>query len=106
MYHTGILRTALILSYKNRFEFVAQAAVALEARKQSENAVDGRERVEARQFGVAPCDLLLYVAGWPSSRQRVWHALLAARALENQVFCVGVNCAGWSADEAVALPSR
>ena len=60
----------------------------------------------ARNSLAAPYDLLLYVAGWPSSRQRVWHALLAARALENQVFCVGVNCAGWSADEADAPRSE
>ncbi|MGM9693698.1 MAG: nitrilase-related carbon-nitrogen hydrolase [Alloprevotella sp.] len=53
----------------------------------------------ARNFRAAPYDLLLYAAGWPSSRQRVWHALLAARALENQAYCVGVNCAGWSTDE-------
>ena len=82
MYHADILRTALILSYKNRFEFVAQAAVALEARKQSENAVDGRERVEARQFGVAPCDVPHQVAAMGHTHQIFHAAAIADVALE------------------------
>jgi predicted amidohydrolase len=39
-------------------------------------------------------DLLLYVANWPSRRAHHWRALLAARAIENQVFVAGVNIFG------------
>lgn len=33
-------------------------------------------------------DMLIYVANWPESRQRVWHTLLRARAIENQCYVV------------------
>ena len=39
-------------------------------------------------------ELLLYVANWPDSRRQVWRTLLAARAIENQVYCIGVNRIG------------
>ena len=39
-------------------------------------------------------DLLFYVANWPESRRHVWKSLLVARALENQVYVVGVNRIG------------
>ncbi|MFW5978879.1 MAG: nitrilase-related carbon-nitrogen hydrolase, partial [Bacteroidia bacterium] len=39
-------------------------------------------------------DLLIYVANWPESRRHVWKTLLVARALENQVYVVGVNRIG------------
>jgi len=39
-------------------------------------------------------DVAIYVANWPTSRIEVWHALLKARALENQCFVVGVNRIG------------
>lgn len=39
-------------------------------------------------------DCALYVASWPTSRISVWHALLRARALENQCYVVGVNRIG------------
>lgn len=39
-------------------------------------------------------DLLLYVANWPNKRARHWKTLLAARAIENQAFVVGVNIVG------------
>lgn len=35
------------------------------------------------------CDLLLAVAWWPWRRDRVWSALLRARAIENAAFCAG-----------------
>lgn len=41
-----------------------------------------------------PYDLLIYVANWPSRRSHHWRALLKARAIENQVYCAGVNIAG------------
>lgn len=39
-------------------------------------------------------DLLLIVANWPAVRSRVWTSLLTARAIENQVYVVGVNRIG------------
>jgi predicted amidohydrolase len=39
-------------------------------------------------------DLLIYVANWPESRRHVWRNLLVARALENQVYVIGVNRIG------------
>lgn len=39
-------------------------------------------------------DLLLYVASWPAARRHAWRTLLAARAIENQAYVVGVNRVG------------
>ena len=39
-------------------------------------------------------DLLLYVANWPSPRHEAWQTLLAARAIENQVYVGAVNVVG------------
>ncbi len=39
-------------------------------------------------------DVLIYMANWPSPRHHVWRNLLAARAIENQSYCVGVNRTG------------
>lgn len=39
-------------------------------------------------------DVLLYVANWPSARIDAWDTLLRARAIENMVYCVGVNRIG------------
>ena len=39
-------------------------------------------------------DLLIYVANWPEMRRQAWRALLAARAIENQAFTLGVNRVG------------
>ena len=39
-------------------------------------------------------DLMLFVANWPSRRVAHWSALLVARAIENQAWVIGVNCAG------------
>ena len=39
-------------------------------------------------------DCLIYVANWPESRSNVWKTLLAARAMENQSFVIGVNRIG------------
>ena len=35
------------------------------------------------------CDLLIYVANWPSRRHQAWSTLLRARAIENQCYVVG-----------------
>lgn len=39
-------------------------------------------------------DLLIYVANWPEARITAWDQLLAARAIENQCFVLGVNRTG------------
>ena len=39
-------------------------------------------------------DCLIYVANWPEVRSDAWISLLKARAIENQVFVVGVNRVG------------
>lgn len=39
-------------------------------------------------------DVLIYVANWPEKRSHMWRALLQARAIENQSFCIGVNRVG------------
>ncbi len=44
-------------------------------------------------------DLLLYVANWPDRRRQAWRHLLAARAIENQVYTAGVNRVGLDGNE-------
>ncbi len=39
-------------------------------------------------------DLLVCVANWPAARQTAWDTLLAARAVENQCYALGVNVLG------------
>lgn len=33
-------------------------------------------------------------ANWPAKRAEHWHTLLRARAIENQVYIIGINCVG------------
>ena len=39
-------------------------------------------------------DLIINIANWPKRRISHWHSLLKARAIENQLFCIGVNRTG------------
>lgn len=39
-------------------------------------------------------DCLLYIANWPKPRIHAWDTLLAARAIENTSYCIGVNRTG------------
>jgi omega-amidase len=39
-------------------------------------------------------DLLIYVASWPKTRIKAWDSLLAARAIENMSYTIGVNRIG------------
>ena len=39
-------------------------------------------------------DCLIYIANWPEARKEPWSKLLEARAIENQVYVVGVNRVG------------
>jgi omega-amidase len=56
-------------------------------------------------------DAAIYIANWPEKRRQVWSTLLRARAIENQVFSVGLNRVGsdengidYSGDSAVIDP--
>ena len=40
------------------------------------------------------CDLIINIANWPKKRMSHWKALLKARAIENQIFIIGVNRTG------------
>ncbi len=59
---------------------------------------DLRFPVWARQQFVenadAEYDILIYVANWPEKRINAWKTLLQARAIENQVYTIGVNRVG------------
>lgn len=46
-------------------------------------------------------DLLIYIANWPEKRKHPWKTLLMARAMENQVYVVGVNRIGTDANEII-----
>jgi predicted amidohydrolase len=47
-----------------------------------------------RKLVLAGSRLIVIPAEWPSVRIEHWRVLLKARAIENQVFIVGVNCTG------------
>ena len=55
---------------------------------------DLRFPVWSRNVATDPYDLLIYVANWPTKRAHAWNTLLAARAIENQCYVVGVNRIG------------
>lgn len=40
------------------------------------------------------CNVVLNIANWPESRVNHWNTLLEARAIENQMFMIGVNRTG------------
>ena len=46
--------------------------------------------------GGSAYDCLIYIANWPEARKEPWSKLLEARAIENQVYVVGVNRVGKS----------
>jgi predicted amidohydrolase len=43
------------------------------------------------------CKLIINIANWPARRVDHWNALLKARAIENQLFVLGVNRTGLDA---------
>jgi predicted amidohydrolase len=55
---------------------------------------DLRFPVWLRRSSRDPYDLLIVVANWPESRITHWDVLLAARAIENQVYVAGINRTG------------
>ena len=40
------------------------------------------------------CSIIVIPANWPASRKEHWNCLLQARAIENQVYVIGINCVG------------
>lgn len=49
---------------------------------------------EVFRMAMPEARLVFVIANWPASRREHWDALLAARAIENQCYVVGVNRAG------------
>jgi omega-amidase len=47
-----------------------------------------------RKLAINNCRVLIIPAEWPKPRVEHWKTLLQARAIENQVFVIGVNCVG------------
>jgi Predicted amidohydrolase len=39
-------------------------------------------------------DMIIVPANWPEARKEHWICLLKARAIENQVYIIGINCVG------------
>ncbi len=39
-------------------------------------------------------DIIIVPANWPQKRNKHWEILLQARAIENQIYIVGINCVG------------
>lgn len=50
----------------------------------------------ARKYFLSGATLLLVPAQWPAARKAHWDTLLAARAIENQLFVVAANATGTS----------
>lgn len=107
--------------YRNRLYFVKPDGGSLYYDKfhlfsvggESKHFTAGRERVVVEWRGVryllAICydlrfpvwsrqrgdyDAMIYTALWPKVRREVWRTLLRARAIENQVYVIGVNRVG------------
>ncbi|MEQ8910450.1 MAG: amidohydrolase [Vicingaceae bacterium] len=51
-------------------------------------------KTDQRSYVEPEYDLLLYVANWPAPRVEAWKKLLFARAIENQVYVLGLNRIG------------
>jgi predicted amidohydrolase len=47
-----------------------------------------------RKLALNNCGVMIIPAEWPKPRIEHWKILLQARAIENQVFMIGVNCVG------------
>ena len=65
--------------------------------------VDGRIQADYAKIhpfsfsGEAVCEkvsVIIVAANWPAKRSEHWKTLLRARAIENQVYILGVNCQG------------
>ena len=52
-----------------------------------------------RRMALEGAEVIGVCAEWPLSRIDAWRTLLRARAMENQLFVVGVNRAGWGGED-------
>lgn len=65
---------------------------------------------EVFQIASGEADVIVVAANWPQKRAQHWKCLLQARAIENQVYILGVNCVGningihYSGDSCVIAP--
>lgn len=53
---------------------------------------------EIFQIASLKASVIVVAANWPSARRHHWECLLKARAIENQVYIVGINCVGTQND--------
>ena len=60
---------------------------------------DLRFPVWLRNTKKSPYDLLLVVANWPEKRSLHWKTLIQARAIENQIYSIGVNRVGYDGNQ-------
>jgi predicted amidohydrolase len=51
------------------------------------------------------CDVIVVIANWPARRVEHWKSLLKARAIENQIFIMGVNRIGRDGNGLDYVPS-
>lgn len=49
---------------------------------------------EIFQIASKKADVIIVPANWPAKREEHWKVLLKARAIENQVYIIAVNCVG------------
>lgn len=49
---------------------------------------------EIFQIASKQAHVILVPANWPQKREEHWRCLLQARAIENQVYIIGINCVG------------
>lgn len=51
------------------------------------------------------CEAVVCIANWPEGRIQHWHTLLVARAIENQMYMIGVNRTGTDGNGLRYVPS-
>ena len=84
----------LQVCYDLRFPVWARNRVVDPNQRTTDNAVSAGNKSDDLQQLVPEYDVLIYVANWPAKRSNAWKTLLAARAIENQCYVVGVNRVG------------
>lgn len=66
---------------------------------------------EIFQIASSKADVIVIPANWPEARREHWKCLLRARAIENQVYIIGINCVGkihelnYSGDSCIINPN-
>lgn len=54
---------------------------------------------EIFQIASKKAHVILVPANWPHKRRHHWKSLLSARAIENQIYLLAINCVGWMNDQ-------